>query len=194
MLRILFAALLLICSPVYAQTIVVPDGYVLQELHPTGGQIARPANWQYRDFAGSNGWTWIIAASDPTKWYDIGWRAQLLAGVEGNTKRPRAEFVSNFLNQKRAVGQVVRDCPQVDQGDFYLVCLETTENVRTPSGDRKYRVLYSVFWGKQMDMVYVTTSGAPEEDWENARPTFEVMRNVVIIGSDFAKRAGGGRQ
>jgi hypothetical protein len=79
----------------------------------------------------------------------------------------------------------------VDQGDFYLVCLETIENVRTPAGERKYHTLYSIFWGKQMDMVYVTTSGAPTEDWESVRPIFEVMRNVIIIGADFANRAGG---
>ncbi|WP_341898142.1 hypothetical protein [Ferrovibrio terrae] len=194
MWRIIIAALIFVAPIAQAQTIHVPEGYVLQELRPTGGQIAKPANWQYHDFAGSNGWTWIIAASDPTKWYDIGWRTQLLIGVESGTKRPRADFVRNFINQKRTTGQVLRDCPQSDQGDFFLICLETIETLKTPSGERRFHILYSVFWGKQMDMVYVTTSGAPEEDWETARPAFEVMRNFIIIGADFANKGTSGKQ
>lgn len=189
MWRWLFLLFALLSTDVGAQSISVPDGYVLQPLEPTDGVIARPKDWLYLYRPTQSGWMWTISAEDPSKWYDTGWRTQVLIGVESGTKRPRADFANNFLQQKRASSQVLRDCAPGEQGAFIRACLEVVEDIKTPTGNRKFRVLYSVFWGQQIDMVAITTAGTPEQNWDNVRPIFEVMQGFVLVGANFADRA-----
>lgn len=189
MLRLLGLVFVLFSFAATAQTnIPVPDGYVLQILEPTDGQIARPKDWLYLYRPTQSGWMWTISAEDPAKWYDTGWRTQVLVGVEAGTKKPRADFVNNFLQQKRNAGQVLRDCPPTEQGIFTRICLEVLEVIKTPSGDRRFRILYSVFWGNQIDLVAITTMGTPEQNWDVVQPVFAVMQNLVLVGDGFVDR------
>lgn len=166
----------------------VPDGYVLQALEPTGGRIAKPKDWYYSSKGTPNGWLWTFSAEEPSQnGYETGLRLQLLLGVETSTKKSRFTFAQDFLEKKRQSAAVIRECPETDQGDFKRQCLEVIENVSRPYGMKKYHILYSVFWGNKLDMVVVSTFGAPEDKWEKVKTVSEVMAAVEVIGSSFGK-------
>jgi hypothetical protein len=66
----------------------------------------------------------------------------------------------------RTAAKVIKECAQHDLGDFYRQCIEVVESI---SGDQApYRIIYSVMWGKEMDMVVVNTFGAPQATWREA--------------------------
>jgi hypothetical protein len=189
MRSLLFICLYLCASAAYADdNFLIPEGYVLQRLEPTDGKIARPKDWFYANSATSSGWVWTLSAEDPEKGgYETGLRIQLLTGVEKGTKSTRDVFVQNFLQQKRSLTKVVRECPAIEQGEFKRQCLEVTETIQRPKGPVIYRVLYSMFWGKALDMVILNTFGAPEEKWESVVDISKVTSNVEVIGPNFGK-------
>lgn len=166
----------------------IPEGYVLQHLDPTDGKIAKPRDWFYASKGTPSGWMWTLSAEDSSNGvYETGLRIQMLVAVEKTTKRTTEDFAKNFLQQKRNSTKVLSDCPASDQGQFKRQCLEVIENIQRPEGVRAYHILYSVFWGKNLDMVVVNTFGAPEEKWEAVRPVSDVMAHVEVIGPNFGK-------
>lgn len=181
MWRLLFLALLCIGPARAESNIPVPDGYVLQDLEPTGGQIARPKDWNYHQQPTRSGWLWVISPEDPRGKFDTGWQAQALVGVEKTTKRPTREFALNFLNEKRRSGRVLRDCPTIERGSFAGTCIETIEG--------KSRFIYSVLWGRQnLDMVYVITFGAPEAEWDQVSEAANTFSTFKPASADFIER------
>lgn len=190
MRSVLFACLCLCALSAHAEDdFPVPEGYVLQRLDPTDGRIARPKEWFYASGGTPSGWLWTLSAEDPSKGgYETGLRIQLLVGVEKGTKGSTEAFAQNFLRQKRESAKVVGECPAVDQGQFKRQCLEVIESIQRPRGPATFHVLYSVFWGKKLDMVVVNTFGAPEEKWQSVASASKVMANVEVIGTNYGRQ------
>lgn len=167
----------------------IPDGYVLQRLDPTDGRIAKPKDWFYTSQGTQSGWLWTFSVEDPSKGgYETGLRIQLLVGIERATKRSTETFAQNFLQQKRSAAKVVSECPAIDQGKFWRQCIEVVEHIRRPEGLVPFHILYSVFWGKKLDMVVVNTFGAPEGKWQSVAEASKVMAKAEVIGPNFGKQ------
>jgi len=129
-----------------------------------------------------------LSAENPLKGgYETGLRIQLLVGVEKQTKKSRFSFTQDFFAKKRSSTTVVRECPEIDQEKFKRQCIEVVENVERPNGIKAYHLLYSVFWGKEIDMVSVFTFGAPQEEWASVKDVIEIMSHVELIGPNFGK-------
>lgn len=166
----------------------IPDGYVLQRLDPTDGRIAKPKGWFYASSGTPSGWLWTLSAEDPSKGgYETGLRIQLLVGVEKATKNSTEIFAQNFLQQKRNSTKVVNECPAIGQGQFMRQCIEVIEHIQRSEGLVPFHILYSVFWGKKLDMVVVNTFGAPDEKWQSVAEASKVMAKAEIIGPNFGK-------
>ena len=185
-LAILLLALPLSCFAV--DDIPIPKGFVLQPLAETDGQIARPKNWFFTSGGTPSGWLWTISKEDPAKGpYKTGLRVQLLAGVAKGGRQTREEFVQGFISGKRTSAKAIRDCPKSDVGQFYRQCIEVIESVPSPAGPTTFRILYSVMWGKELDMVVISIFGAPPETWEASAPIADTMAQFRLIGPNFGK-------
>jgi hypothetical protein len=163
--------------------LVVPEGYVLQVLGATDGRIAMPKDWFYANRATPSGWLWTFAAEDPKGGeYETGLRIQMLVQVEEKLKRSRESFATGFLEQRRKSAHVLRDCPVQDFGSFKRQCLEVLEEIEEPSGKKQFHILYTVMWLKDMDIVAVSTFGAPPEKWDAVANIASVMSEFILIG------------
>ena len=153
----------------------IPDGFVMQVLEPTGGKILRPKDWFYTESHNGPSYTWILSKEDPRKSrYDTGVRIQTLIGVEKGTGKSPKTFVLDFLSQKeKEVQRIYKTCDARDQGLFTRVCLEADE------GD--YRILYSLFWGNNIDVVVVSIAGAKKADWSKYSDVFDLMSSFELI-------------
>lgn len=170
----LLLILLLIGSALSAED-VVPKGFVLQILEPTGGKIVRPTDWFYAERHGGPSYTWIISKEDVEKGpYDTGVRIQTIMGVEEGTGKSPKQFVMDFIANKKEQGkQIFDECEPKDQGLFTRVCLQTEEG--------PYRILYSAFWANGSDIVVVSTAGAKSEEWGLYSEIFDQMSNFELI-------------
>jgi hypothetical protein len=165
--------------------LTVPAGYELQALDVTDGRIAMPKDWFYATRAVPGGFVWTFSAEDPAKGeFKTGLTIQLFMGVEEKTKRSRETFARVFINEKHKAVKVVRDCPVKDFGYFRRQCIEVVEDLQEPSGLRRFHILYSVMWFKDMDLVALTTFGTPEGNWDAAAPIADVMSAFVLIGKN----------
>lgn len=184
-----FAILFLVTSLCCAQDLFpVPAGYVLQPLDPTDGKIAKPHDWYYKSEGTPSGWLWTLSAEDASKGgYETGLRMQLIVGVEKSTKKSPFAFAQDFLQKKRQSTSVVRECPEEDQGQFRRQCIEVVESLKRTDRTTSYHIIYSVFWGKNLDIVVINTFGAPQEKWEGVKNISEVMSKVELIGPNFGK-------
>lgn len=171
---LLFLTLFFIGTAMFAED-VVPDGFVLQVLEPTGGKIVRPKDWFYAERHGGPSYTWIISKEDVDKGpYDTGVRIQTLVGVEKGTGKSHKQFVLDFIAKKKKDAKAVfHECEPKDQGLFTRVCLETEEG--------PYRILYSAFWANGSDIVVVSTAGARLEEWSKYSQVFNRMSNFELI-------------
>ena len=176
-------------SVCWAQAMVpVPEGFVLQRLEETDGQIAKPKDWFYLRRGTPTGWVWILSKEDPELGpFQTGMLIQVLVGVEKGTGGTREAFAQKVLASKRSSAQVVGGCPKVDQGMFFRECVEVIESVQRPEKSGIYRTRYSSFWGKEMDIVVFSTFSAPNDAWAEAGPIADVMANFVLIGPNFGK-------
>jgi len=154
---------------------IVPDGFVLQTLEPTGGKIVRPKDWFYSERHGGPSYTWIISKEDIEKGpYDTGVRIQTIMGVEEGTGKSPKQFVMEFIaNKKKEAKQVFDECEPQDQGLFTRVCLQTEEG--------PYRILYSAFWANGSDIVVVSTAGTKTQEWDKYSHIFDQMSDFELI-------------
>jgi hypothetical protein len=171
---LLFLTLFFIGTAMFAED-VVPDGFVLQILEPTGGKIVRPKDWFYAERHGGPSYTWIISKEDVEKGpYDTGVRIQTIVGVEKGTGKTPKQFVMDFIAKKKKVAkQIYDECEPKDQGLFTRVCLQTEEG--------PYRILYSAFWANGSDIVVVLTAGTKTEEWGKYSEIFDQMSNFELI-------------
>ena len=190
---VLFALLLAPLASRASDDLPVPEGFVLQALAETDGQIARPKDWFFASQGTPSGWMWTISKEDTRQGpYETGMRIQMFLGVAAKSGMTRPQFAEHFLAGKRDATTVLRDCPAQDAGDFMRRCLEVLESIDGPSGPRTYRILYSMMWGKQMDMVVLSIFGAPPEDWDSLEPVINTMAAFRIVGRNLGKASAEG--
>lgn len=185
-------ALFFVSSLLHASDVNVPEGYVLQRLEVTDGQIAMPRGWHYRSSGTRTGWLYTFSKERPDPTYETGLRIQTLMDVEKNTKRTKEEFVNSNIEAKRkGVIEVVRECKEpTDAGFFMRKCFEVIENIRLGNDPPKpFRILYTFSWAKTMDMVVVNTFGVPAEKWDECKDVSQVMGHVILIGPNLGKNA-----
>ncbi|GHC63961.1 hypothetical protein GCM10007100_34450 [Roseibacillus persicicus] len=155
----------------------VPAGYVLQVMEPSGGKILRPKEWFYNEGHRESVWMWTISKEDTekgTKSYDTGVRIQAILGLEEKTGKTPQKFIEEFVEQKKkSATEVHRTCEIVDQGLFSRICLETTEG--------GHRILYSMFWGNDLDIAVVSIAGAKKEEWDQYQKIFNRMSDFELI-------------
>jgi hypothetical protein len=174
-----------------ATPILVPPGYVRQQLEPTGGEIARPIDWYFHTRQTPSGWIWTMSKEDARSGgaYLTGQRIQLMVGVEGSSGLTRAGFVDRYLADRRRGNRVLMECPATDMGEFHRRCLEVVETGEVDGEPRSFRVMYSLMWGKQLDMVVSSTFGAPAETWRADALRSEPMTGFRLLGPDTEKLA-----
>lgn len=181
-LRPLFAPMkyiLLLCvfaQVSFGQVLAKPKTeFVTQILEPTGGSIQKPKSWFYTESHQGPSYTWILSKEDASKApYITGVRIQTLIGVERGTKRSPKAFVSDFIDSKKKEARtVIKNCPEKDQGLFTRVCLETEEG--------PYRILYSCFWGNDIDVVVISIAGTTKELWPQYSEIFDSMSSFELI-------------
>jgi hypothetical protein len=155
----------------------VPEGFVVQVMEPTGGKILRPKGWFYNEGHREKSWMWTISKEDThggKDSYDTGVRIQAFAGVQEVTGKSPEVFVKEFVAQKKkAADKVHKECDAADQGLFTRTCIEVTE------GD--HRILYSVFWGNDIDIAVISIAGAKTTDWDANSKFFDAMSAFELI-------------
>ncbi len=185
---LMMSTLLVVDAPTLAAAPGVPPGFVEQRLPETDGRVWRPKDWFFTSQGTQSGWLWTVSKEDPiTGPYRTGMRIQLLVGVASGAGKPPEIFARDFIQDKTRTSEVLRQCAIEDSGQFYRQCLEVLEDIPPPVGPGKYRVLYSVFWGKKMDMVVVSTFGAPPSTWSDVAPIADTMSRIELIGPNFGK-------
>lgn len=163
-----------------------PEGYVMQVMEPTGGKILRPEGWHYHEGHRETSWSWTISREDTNGGkdpYDTGVRIQTFMGVEKGTGDTPEAFVRGFIEgKKKSAEKVHRSCEATGQGMFTRICTEVTE------GD--YRILYSGFWGNDMDIVVISISGAKVAEWEKYTEIFDKMSAFELIDMERFNKDG----
>jgi len=166
----------LLLSLMPASAIDVPDGYVLQTLDPTGGEIARPKGWFYTEHHHGPVFEWTLSKEDAGKGpYQIGFRIQTFVGIRQGTGKSAREFCLHFLETKQKLGKIVNTFPEMDQGMFTRQGIEVIEPITQGKKTEDYHIIYSVFWGNDSDLGVITIEGAPEYLWSQYEKTFAVM-------------------
>jgi hypothetical protein len=166
----------------------VPEGYVLQRLEETDGSILRPHDWHYRSEGTSSGWLWTISREEPQNGaYLTGLKIQLFLAVADKTGKSRETFALDFLTAKEHNAEVVNACDTEDTGNFHRRCLEVIEELPIDGEPTRFRILYSMLWGKDRDLVALTTFGSPAEEWESVEEIARTMAEFVLIGPDFGR-------
>lgn len=149
--------------------------WATQILEPTGGSIQKPKEWFYTESHRSPSYTWILSKEDASKGpYTTGVRIQTLIGVKQGTKKSPKDFVLEFLaSKKEGASVVVKTCPPLEQALFTRVCLETEEG--------PYHILYSCFWGNNIDVVVISIAGTKKELWSEYSEIFNSMSSFELI-------------
>jgi hypothetical protein len=155
----------------------VPQGFEMQILEPTGGKILRPKGWFYTEGHRGASWRWTISKEDThggRDAYQTGVRIQAFPEVQQGTGKTAEVFVKEFIAGKQAsANKVHKSCDPVDQGLFSRTCLEVTEG--------EYRILYSVFWGNDIDIAVISIAGAKTADWDANTKYFDAMSSFELI-------------
>jgi len=156
--------------------IIVPPGFVVQILEPSGGRILRPTDWFYREAHSGASYTWILSREDASKGaYITGVKIVTLVGVRRVTGKTARNFVLEFAEtRKKAAAKVLKECPETNQELFSRFCLETEEG---PD-----HILYSLFYGnKELDIAVISIAGTKREFWDTYSSVFDQMAAFELI-------------
>lgn len=164
----------------------VPDGFVIQDMEPTGGRILRPNGWFYSESHTDESLMWTISREDTDggkKPYDTGVRIHAFLGVKEAIGESPEAYIRQYFEQKRtAADEIHKTCDPEDQGGFTSVCLEVSEG--------GYRVLYFMYWSNAQDVAVVSISGAKKEDWSKYAETFKEMSTFELVDAKRFKDPG----
>jgi hypothetical protein len=158
----------------------VPPDFEVQVLEPTGGRIARPKGWFYAQLHREGHLAWTLSREDSTQGpYLVGVMVQAIFEVRAKTKQSPSDFVTGFVEAKRASTQVQSECPERAFEPFKRRCIDTVEeNPISPTGE--FRILYSLLYNDDMDLVVLTIAGAPSNEWQQVSPLFNVMAEFEL--------------
>lgn len=188
MKHLLLILLLILPLGAYGKTFEVPEGFEIQVLDPTDGRIAKPQGWFFTSKGTKDGWLWTLSKEEQVNgYYETGMRIQMVVGVSGNSISKKEQLVSRFVQDKLDSVKILKNCEKENLGQFFRKCLETKEKIKTPNGFKDYRILYSIFWAKEMDMIVISTFGTLPEKWKKLSYTIDTMSAFRIIGPNFGK-------
>lgn len=162
-------------QPDLSPSVHAPDGFVLQKLEPTGGEIERPKDWFYAEAHNQFVFKWTISAEDSTKGpYTTGVKIQTFTHIKQNTGKSPKQFILDFAEAKKHDAKVLKSCAEKADGLFTRICLETEEG--------PCHILYSLFWGnKDLDIAVVTIAGTTLDRWKDHAATFDRMSAFKLI-------------
>ncbi len=157
-------------------------GYVVQELAPLGGEILMPETWHYRGGMTKNGFMFILSKEkNDDGSYETGFRIQGITSVrERSGLIPSKACIRAREKFEKAATRVVRKCAEEMVGLFEKICLETIQN-NSKSPKDSFHVAYSFFWNDELDMMIITTFGAPASTWLEARKIYHVMEKFKLL-------------
>lgn len=174
-LKILIAILL--SSSLLLATDEIPEGFVMQDMEPSGGKILRPKDWFYVEGHRANVWMWTISKEDTKNGeigYDTGVRIQAMLDVEKKTGKSPKVFIEEFFEQKKkSAAKVHKVIEPIDQGIMTRIGIEVTQ------GD--HRIMYSLFWGNEIDLVVISIAGTEVANWDKHSETFNTMSVFELI-------------
>jgi hypothetical protein len=152
-----------------------PTEFVMQILEPTGGKIPKPKDWFYHEGHRGPVYMWTISREDSSKGpYITGVRIQVFMDVQTGTGKTAKQFIVDFVtSKKKEASKVIKTCSEEDHGLFIRTCLETEEG--------SHHIVYSFFWGKNMDLAIVSIAGTTKELWNKYEATFERMSGFELI-------------
>jgi len=169
--------------------IEIPEGYELQMLEPLGGKIAKPKGWFCYGGMTESGCMWVISKEKTNQGeYDTGLRIQGEWKIKERIGKTAEASANNFLDLKKRQTVVVRECETTSVSPFLRRCVEVEEDVERGKSKRKFHVVYSALWSNDMDMVVITTFGAPVEEWCTARDISEVMARFQLLDMDYIRK------
>jgi hypothetical protein len=100
-----------------------------------------------------------------------GYVLQVMGATDGRIAMPKDWFYSN-------------QAPIQDFGSFQRQCLEVLEDLEEPSRKKQFHILYTAMWLKDMDIVAISTFGAPPEKWDAVANITKVMSEFILIGKN----------
>jgi hypothetical protein len=160
----------------------IPEGYALQVLEPFGGTILRPKEWFYTENHRPQNYTWTLSKENPRLGaYDTGVKIQALLGVEKHTGKTPKQFIFSFIEKKKQNAKVITECSETTAGLFTRICLETEEEITAGTISQQHRIMYSLFWGDNMDLVVISIGGTPVDSHEQYEETFNTMSSFELI-------------
>ena len=170
-----------------------PPGFVHRKLEPFDGDIVMPESWHFRGgyALGSSGQLrqiyWSCTREDPDKG-DV--HAQLnidlMLGVEALSGQDRLSFCKDIIENFRVQAlDEPASFPVQEDDTFVRLGLE----VIWPSENGKYlkHQNFSLFAGKQMDIVVMVQYCAPAPEWDAYVDTWGVMSSFRLFGPQFSQ-------
>jgi len=181
-LVIILLVLTTVCASA-AEKAKAPREFVTQILEPTGGKIQRPKGWFYTErHSLPSLYTWILSREDASKGpYTTAVRIEMIVGVHEGSGKTTKQFVLDYIKLKKKEAKFLRTCRENNQGMFTRVCLETEQG--------PHHILYSLFWGNDIDVVVASIASTTKELWDTYAPTFDRMNSFQLIDmTRFMKR------
>jgi hypothetical protein len=121
---------------------------VKQILEPTGGMIKRPPDWHHSEHHEPGRLRWIISREEaPDGNYVTGVEVRVFPMVGEEEGLEARQFVLDYLEQRKAAGQVIRAGKPKEAGMFTRASQETTEG--------EYHYLSEGFWEKSGQQIAV---------------------------------------
>jgi len=165
-----------------ASDFFVPEGFEARTLEPTGGRVARPVGWFYREAHDAASFKWVLAKEDPESGpYETGVRIQLIFGLEQKTGKSAEAFAKEFLDSKRTSAEVLSECETEDQGLLMYSCIVTEELIESVSEEDPFQIRYSVFWGSELDVAVFAIAGTPKNQWADHAEIFAEIEKFQLI-------------
>jgi hypothetical protein len=152
-----------------------PTEFVTQSLEPLGGEILRPRYWHYSEYHQPSRCNWTISRErNANRTYTTGVKIQFFIGVKSNTQTSAEKAMRQQAEIRREqASKVYNDFGQINTGLFHRIGFEVMEG--------PFRVIYSYFWGHEMDVAAVTIAGTKASLWKTYCPVFEKMRDFTVI-------------
>ncbi len=165
----------------------LPDGWIVQKLDGTDGEILRPTSWSFRERPTPSGFEWTLAdefRADGS--YLTGMKilfSHFSSEAEERPERAAQEIIASI---ERSVPTIVSTCGPVSHGRFTNQCIEVVQPIASLLPNEPFHVVYGVWWSEEI--LVVSIFGAPEGRWGAVEPIYAAMANFVLIGPRFGAR------
>ena len=177
-------------TPLYFESdeippVEIPTEFIMRELMPFHGRVNAPKDWFFRQ----RGYAWIISKEDSEygQAYLTGMKIEFFPGVKKHSgQTAEATAVANYRRLRGLSKSVVRTWEPTRMGLFTRYGIELE--------DDRFHVIYSFFYDNDLDMMVVSTVGAPKSQWEAYSPTFGKMTDFTLMDLEAIRRDRDGRK